>query len=218
MTNWEELHRRCMSCQKCALADTRTNVVFGTFLEGASVMKIDAEMVDYIARLSRLELQPGEKRAMTEELERIVAYMDVLDVHAEQLHGQPLHRLLQMPEGRVPQPQVHTGSQRQRAGGRPVSGHRVQLVDGHAVAHDDAGRWGRSEECFGEDPVLAAAFAGAVVRGYRSQGVDVTAKHLCAQGETTGGVNASAAPSSSSAGDHEAAEARPTGSRQPSRA
>ena len=54
-------------------------------------------------------------------------------------------------------------------------------------------RWGRSEECFGEDPVLAAAFAGAVVRGYRSQGVDVTAKHLCAQGETTGGVNASAA-------------------------
>ena len=42
-------------------------------------MKIDAEMVDYIARLSRLELQPGEKRAMTEELERIVAYMDVLD-------------------------------------------------------------------------------------------------------------------------------------------
>ena len=54
-------------------------------------------------------------------------------------------------------------------------------------------RWGRSEECFGEDPVLAAAFAGAVVRGYQSQGVDVTAKHLCAQGETTGGVNASAA-------------------------
>ena len=51
----------------------------------------------------------------------------------------PLHRLLQMPEGRVPQPQVHTGSQRQRAGGRPVSGHRVQLVDGYAVAHDDAG-------------------------------------------------------------------------------
>ena len=42
-------------------------------------MKIDAEMVDYIARLSRLELQPGEKRAMTEELERIVAYMDVLN-------------------------------------------------------------------------------------------------------------------------------------------
>lgn len=54
-------------------------------------------------------------------------------------------------------------------------------------------RWGRSEECFGEDPLLASAFAGAVVRGLRSGGVEVTAKHLCAQGETTGGVNASAA-------------------------
>ena len=42
-------------------------------------MKIDTDMVDYIAHLSRLELQPGEKQAMTEELERIVAYMDVLN-------------------------------------------------------------------------------------------------------------------------------------------
>ena len=54
-------------------------------------------------------------------------------------------------------------------------------------------RWGRSEECFGEDPFLASRMAQAVVRGIQSQGVDVTAKHLCAQGETTGGVNASAA-------------------------
>ena len=54
-------------------------------------------------------------------------------------------------------------------------------------------RWGRSEECFGEDPLLASAFAAAVVRGIRSQGVDVCLKHFCAQGETTGGVNASAA-------------------------
>lgn len=54
-------------------------------------------------------------------------------------------------------------------------------------------RWGRSEECFGEDPFLASKMAKAVVRGIQSQGVEVTAKHLCAQGETTGGVNASAA-------------------------
>lgn len=54
-------------------------------------------------------------------------------------------------------------------------------------------RWGRSEECFGEDPFLASRMAQAVVRGIQSEGVDVTAKHLCAQGETTGGVNASAA-------------------------
>ena len=54
-------------------------------------------------------------------------------------------------------------------------------------------RWGRSEECFSEDPYLASQMARAVVRGIQSEGVDVTAKHLCAQGETTGGVNASAA-------------------------
>ena len=54
-------------------------------------------------------------------------------------------------------------------------------------------RWGRSEECFGEDPYLASRMAEAVVRGIQSQGVDVVAKHLCGQGETTGGVNASAA-------------------------
>lgn len=40
---------------------------------------IDMEMVDYIAGLSRLELEAGEKQAMTAELERIIAYMDVLN-------------------------------------------------------------------------------------------------------------------------------------------
>lgn len=54
-------------------------------------------------------------------------------------------------------------------------------------------RWGRSEECFGEDPYLASALAEAVVKGFRAEGVDVVAKHFAAQGETTGGVNASAA-------------------------
>ena len=54
-------------------------------------------------------------------------------------------------------------------------------------------RWGRSEECFSEDPYLACRMAEAVVKGIQSTGVDVTAKHMCGQGETTGGVNASAA-------------------------
>ena len=38
MTNWEELKRRCLTCQKCALADTRTNVVFGKGPKDARVM------------------------------------------------------------------------------------------------------------------------------------------------------------------------------------
>ncbi len=54
-------------------------------------------------------------------------------------------------------------------------------------------RWGRSEECYSEDPFLCAALARAAVAGCRTGGTEVVAKHFCAQGETTGGVNASAA-------------------------
>lgn len=54
-------------------------------------------------------------------------------------------------------------------------------------------RWGRSEECYGEDPYLCARNAEAAVKGCVSSGVEALAKHFCAQGETTGGVNASAA-------------------------
>ena len=42
-------------------------------------MKITTELVDYISELSRLELEAGEKKDMTAGLERIVAYMDVLN-------------------------------------------------------------------------------------------------------------------------------------------
>lgn len=54
-------------------------------------------------------------------------------------------------------------------------------------------RWGRSEECFGEDPYLASVMAKAVTEAVQAEGVMVVAKHFAAQGETTGGVNASAA-------------------------
>ena len=70
-------------------------------------------------------------------------------------------------------------------------GIHLALVSALDILRDP--RWGRSEECFGEDPYLASRMAEAVVKGIQSQGVDVTAKHMCAQGETTGGVNASAA-------------------------
>jgi len=54
-------------------------------------------------------------------------------------------------------------------------------------------RWGRSEECYSEDPYLSSQMAKAAVEGCQSQGVAVVAKHFCAQGEGTGGINASAA-------------------------
>ena len=54
-------------------------------------------------------------------------------------------------------------------------------------------RWGRSEECYGEDPYLASVMAKAAVKGMQSSGTLCVAKHFAAQGQTTGGVNASAA-------------------------
>ena len=43
-------------------------------------MKITEEMVDYIALLSRLKPDAEEKVQMTAELEKIVSYMDVLNI------------------------------------------------------------------------------------------------------------------------------------------
>jgi beta-glucosidase len=54
-------------------------------------------------------------------------------------------------------------------------------------------RWGRSEECYSEDPYLSAELAKAAVKGIQDNGIIAVAKHFCAQGEGTGGINASAA-------------------------
>lgn len=64
----------------------------------------------------------------------------------------------------------------------------ISLLD---VARDP--RWGRTEECFSEDPWLCSRMAEEVVRAVQSEGVGVVAKHFAAQGEGTGGINASAA-------------------------
>jgi len=63
-------------------------------------------------------------------------------------------------------------------------------------------RWGRSEECYGEDPCLSACFAIAATLGLqgpaledlkRSDTVIAVLKHFCAQGAGAGGHNAAAA-------------------------
>ena len=38
MLNWEDLSRQCMSCTKCGLCQTRTNVVFGVGPRDADIM------------------------------------------------------------------------------------------------------------------------------------------------------------------------------------
>ncbi|GAA1878650.1 glycoside hydrolase family 3 protein [Lapillicoccus jejuensis] len=64
-------------------------------------------------------------------------------------------------------------------------------------------RWGRSEECFGEAPAVAAQHAAALVRGFQGEdragiadgsGVGVVLKHFVAQGAATGGRNGQSAP------------------------
>nr|WP_314845328.1 glycoside hydrolase family 3 N-terminal domain-containing protein [uncultured Microbacterium sp.] len=63
-------------------------------------------------------------------------------------------------------------------------------------------RWGRSEECFGESPELAAAMTRAVVRGMQGEGrarlidgtgLGVVLKHFAAQGDGLGGRNGQSA-------------------------
>ena len=40
MLDWKGLEQQCLACQKCALSDTRTNVVFGVGSPTAEVMFI----------------------------------------------------------------------------------------------------------------------------------------------------------------------------------
>lgn len=63
-------------------------------------------------------------------------------------------------------------------------------------------RWGRSEECFGENPRLASVLTEAVVHGFQGhygsriasgEGPGVVLKHFVAQGEGIGGRNGQAA-------------------------
>ncbi|MFD9700445.1 glycoside hydrolase family 3 protein [Lentzea sp. NPDC059081] len=70
-------------------------------------------------------------------------------------------------------------------------GTHVALVSGLDVLRDP--RWGRAEECFSEDPALAAMLVAATVRGMQGH-VAVVAKHLAVQGAGIGGRNGSGAP------------------------
>ncbi|WP_114854407.1 glycoside hydrolase family 3 N-terminal domain-containing protein [Brachybacterium sp. YJGR34] len=80
-----------------------------------------------------------------------------------------------------------------------ASGVHLALVSALDVLRD--GRWGRSEETFGEDPLLAAELTRAIVRGMQGEdrralggdGVGVVLKHLAAQGEAVGGRNGQSA-------------------------
>lgn len=74
-------------------------------------------------------------------------------------------------------------------------GANLALVSTLDVLRDP--RWGRSEECFSEDPFLCSKYTESIVEGYQKNnfenGVGVVLKHLCAQGGAVGGHNSGAA-------------------------
>ncbi len=80
-----------------------------------------------------------------------------------------------------------------------ASGIHIALVSGLDIARDP--RWGRCEECFGEDPLMASRMCEAIVTGMQGEhrskvgrgGVAVVLKHLAAQGEAVGGRNGQSA-------------------------
>lgn len=80
-----------------------------------------------------------------------------------------------------------------------ASGIHIALVSGLDIARDP--RWGRYEECFGEDPLMASRMCEAIVTGMQGEhrskvgrgGVAVVLKHLAAQGEAVGGRNGQSA-------------------------
>ncbi|WP_328432221.1 glycoside hydrolase family 3 N-terminal domain-containing protein [Streptomyces sp. NBC_00453] len=77
---------------------------------------------------------------------------------------------------------------------RARGGH-LALTSALDIARDP--RWGRTEECFGEDPYLAARLTEALVRGMQGERAEyfaadkapVVLKHFAGQGSTVGGRN-----------------------------
>ncbi|MFJ9173543.1 glycoside hydrolase family 3 N-terminal domain-containing protein [Streptomyces sp. NPDC102360] len=79
---------------------------------------------------------------------------------------------------------------------RARGGH-IALVSALDLARDP--RWGRAEECFGEDPYLAARLTEALVEGMQGAGgtfgadrAAVVLKHFAGQGSSVGGRNSAA--------------------------
>jgi beta-glucosidase len=80
-----------------------------------------------------------------------------------------------------------------------AKGAHLALVSTLDILRDP--RWGRSEECFSEDPYLAARLTEAVIKGMQGEASDfipedkmiAVLKHFAAQGNGTGGHNAAPA-------------------------
>ncbi|MDX3182596.1 glycoside hydrolase family 3 C-terminal domain-containing protein [[Kitasatospora] papulosa] len=95
-------------------------------------------------------------------------------------------------------PELYEEAARLAAAQLRARGGHVALVSALDLVRDP--RWGRAEECFGEDPYLAARFTEALVRGVQGPAGEAIApdraavvlKHFAGQGATVGGRNSAA--------------------------
>ncbi|WP_329037490.1 glycoside hydrolase family 3 C-terminal domain-containing protein [Streptomyces sp. NBC_00178] len=95
-------------------------------------------------------------------------------------------------------PELYEEAAALAAGQLRARGGHVALVSALDLVRDP--RWGRAEECFGEDPHLAARFTEALVRGVQGPAGEAIApdraavvlKHFAGQGATVGGRNSAA--------------------------
>lgn len=69
-----------------------------------------------------------------------------------------------------------------------ASGNHIALVTLIDLARDP--RWGRSEECLGEDPNLTSCFIKEAVENMKEAGTMICAKHFFGAGDAIGGGNA----------------------------
>lgn len=93
-------------------------------------------------------------------------------------------------------PELYAECSRAVAAELRAGGVHLALVSALDLLRDP--RWGRAEECYGEDPLLAAEMCRALVTGMQGvgrsrlrdgSGVGVVLKHFAAQGEGLGGRN-----------------------------
>ncbi len=68
-----------------------------------------------------------------------------------------------------------------------LSGNHMNFVTMFDIARDP--RWGRVEEFFSEDPILAAMYAESGVKALKSENLLVCCKHYLATGDCFGGLN-----------------------------
>ncbi|MEV7869325.1 glycoside hydrolase family 3 N-terminal domain-containing protein [Streptomyces sp. NPDC088124] len=169
-------------------ADPWSGVTFGTGIGAAEGARVSDAVQRHVVENTRL----GIPVLMVEEMP-----------HGHQaLDGTVLP--VNLAVGATWDPGLYEEAAALAAGELRARGGHVALVSALDLVRDP--RWGRAEECFGEDPYLAARFTEALVRGAQgpgdgpgrgpvSYGADraaVVLKHFAGQGATVGGRNSAA--------------------------